>query len=145
LGSPTPNDERPTTSVESVSVNPARGAPSRDLPSRDVAQPGRALAWGARGRQFKSARPDHLIQSSSELCFPVAVNSLGLRAVYATAHKFSHPVKRTPGMNGELGTENVVPHDPWFHDEELDCSLDRSGRDLLWSRRHSPRRTTSLA
>jgi hypothetical protein len=23
-----------------------------------VAQPGRALAWGARGRQFKSARPD---------------------------------------------------------------------------------------
>src|ERR1700734_212798 len=31
----------------------------RFLPSRDVAQPGRALAWGARGRQFKSARPDH--------------------------------------------------------------------------------------
>jgi hypothetical protein len=29
------------------------------LPCRDVAQPGRALAWGARGRQFKSARPDH--------------------------------------------------------------------------------------
>jgi hypothetical protein len=26
--------------------------------NRDVAQPGRALAWGARGRQFKSARPD---------------------------------------------------------------------------------------
>ena len=31
----------------------------RPVPSsRDVAQPGRALAWGARGRQFKSARPD---------------------------------------------------------------------------------------
>ena len=29
-----------------------------DLSRRDVAQPGRALAWGARGRQFKSARPD---------------------------------------------------------------------------------------
>src|ERR1700678_2054969 len=28
------------------------------LPCRDVAQPGRALAWGARGRQFESARPD---------------------------------------------------------------------------------------
>ena len=28
---------------------------------RDVAQPGRALAWGARGWQFKSARPDHFI------------------------------------------------------------------------------------
>ena len=26
---------------------------------RDVAQPGSALAWGARGRQFKSGRPDH--------------------------------------------------------------------------------------
>ena len=26
-----------------------------------MAQPGRALAWGARGRQFKSARPDHFI------------------------------------------------------------------------------------
>src|SRR5690348_3220713 len=34
---------------------------------RDVAQPGRALAWGARGRQFKSARPDHLTQP---LVFP---------------------------------------------------------------------------
>src|SRR5262249_39476952 len=33
-------------------------------PSRDVAQPGRALAWGARGRQFKSARPDQ-----TSLCF----------------------------------------------------------------------------
>src|SRR5438046_5463977 len=33
----------------------ALGSSSR----RDVAQPGRALAWGARGRQFKSARPDH--------------------------------------------------------------------------------------
>src|SRR5579872_4749959 len=29
------------------------------LQCRDVSQPGRALAWGARGRQFKSARPDH--------------------------------------------------------------------------------------
>ena len=25
-----------------------------------MAQPGRALAWGARGRQFKSARPDQI-------------------------------------------------------------------------------------
>jgi hypothetical protein len=30
------------------------------LSSRDVAQPGSALAWGARGREFKSRRPDHL-------------------------------------------------------------------------------------
>ncbi len=25
---------------------------------RDVAQPGSALAWGARGREFESRRPD---------------------------------------------------------------------------------------
>src|SRR5256714_4648670 len=31
------------------------------LSRRDVAQPGRALAWGARGRQFKSARPDQFL------------------------------------------------------------------------------------
>jgi hypothetical protein len=30
---------------------------------RDVAQPGSALAWGARGREFKSRRPDQLPQS----------------------------------------------------------------------------------
>ncbi len=26
---------------------------------RGVAQPGSALAWGARGREFESRRPDH--------------------------------------------------------------------------------------
>ena len=26
---------------------------------RGVAQPGRVLAWGARGRRFKSCHPDH--------------------------------------------------------------------------------------
>ena len=26
---------------------------------RGVAQPGRVLAWGARGRRFDSCRPDH--------------------------------------------------------------------------------------
>ena len=30
--------------------------------SRGVAQPGSALAWGARGRVFESLRPDHIIQ-----------------------------------------------------------------------------------
>ena len=29
---------------------------------RGVAQPGRVLAWGARGRRFDSCRPDHKIQ-----------------------------------------------------------------------------------
>jgi|GEM_PF-1117078 hypothetical protein len=27
-------------------------------PNRDVAQPGSALAWGARGREFESRHPD---------------------------------------------------------------------------------------
>ena len=43
-----------------LSTPAAVDAMQRFLPCRDVAQPGRALAWGARGRQFKSARPDHL-------------------------------------------------------------------------------------
>ncbi len=45
-------------------LNKTPKAGSRQEPARlcrDVAQPGRALAWGARGRQFKSARPDHLL------------------------------------------------------------------------------------
>ena len=29
--------------------------------SRGVAQPGSALAWGARGREFESRRSDHLL------------------------------------------------------------------------------------
>jgi hypothetical protein len=29
---------------------------------RDVAQPGSALAWGARGREFESRRPDQYLQ-----------------------------------------------------------------------------------
>lgn len=28
---------------------------------RGVAQPGSVLAWGARGRRFKSCRPDHFV------------------------------------------------------------------------------------
>ena len=36
-----------------------RTRPQRIPSSRDVAQPGSALAWGARGREFKSRRPDH--------------------------------------------------------------------------------------
>src|SRR6185437_10988432 len=41
---------------------------------RDVAQPGSALAWGARGREFKSRRPDQTARSlqwTDESCLPV--------------------------------------------------------------------------
>jgi hypothetical protein len=33
---------------------------------RGVAQPGSALAWGARGRPFKSARPDHFFDMTCQ-------------------------------------------------------------------------------
>ena len=34
--------------------------------SRAVAQPGSALAWGARGREFESLRPDHFLKKLSK-------------------------------------------------------------------------------
>ena len=34
-------------------------------PVRDVAQPGSAHAWGAWGRRFESARPDHFFPRES--------------------------------------------------------------------------------
>ncbi len=43
------------------------------LSHRDVAQPGSALAWGARGREFESRHPDQSVQgfqtSGSLVCF----------------------------------------------------------------------------
>ncbi len=33
---------------------------------RGVAQPGSALAWGARGREFESRRPDQIIDQWSD-------------------------------------------------------------------------------
>src|SRR5271165_1917129 len=55
----TARNRRPCCRIRSE--NPTRRAAQAQRISnrRDVAQPGRALAWGARGRQFKSARPDH--------------------------------------------------------------------------------------
>src|SRR6185312_11854917 len=44
-----------------LEATPKPARPELAVSCRDVAQPGRALAWGARGRQFKSARPDHLL------------------------------------------------------------------------------------
>ena len=72
------------------------------LPCRDVAQPGRALAWGARGRQFKSARPDQIIsRTSSEIigrlsCSPTqappSAKSMILRCPWSTLlGNRSHP------------------------------------------------------
>jgi hypothetical protein len=51
------------------------------FPRRDVAQPGRALAWGARGRQFKSARPDH--------DFPIVIGLFAPLRRFASASHFA--------------------------------------------------------
>ena len=47
-----------------AAVHPIFQKSSGSFHCRDVAQPGRALAWGARGRQFKSARPDQYFHDS---------------------------------------------------------------------------------
>ena len=42
---------------------------SADKPKhrRGVAQPGSALAWGARGRVFESLRPDHILKKDQAI------------------------------------------------------------------------------
>ena len=34
---------------------------------RAVVQPGRTLAWGARGREFESRQPDHVVERNGVL------------------------------------------------------------------------------
>ena|ERR1700733_402107 len=65
--SPKPDQKQPAGG-KILELNPIRRKMhcSGFLPRRDVAQPGRALAWGARGRQFKSARPDQLSWGPSQ-------------------------------------------------------------------------------
>ena len=59
-------------------------------PNRDVAQPGSALAWGARGREFESRHPDPVKsrpQSNLGLC--CFLN--GLHMVYIFDKKLTEP------------------------------------------------------
>ncbi len=45
---------------------------------RGVAQPGSALAWGARGREFESRRPDQYFKGlQQKRCKPLFICSLG--------------------------------------------------------------------
>src|SRR5581483_10197131 len=60
---------------------------------RDVAQPGRALAWGARGRQFKSARPDQSLSCQlSPPSFFLHRSFASLR-ISAAGSRFAHACK----------------------------------------------------
>jgi hypothetical protein len=53
---------------------------------RDVAQPGRALAWGARGRQFKSARPDQFNPCKFAAFVPLPCSPCGSMATQIILH-----------------------------------------------------------
>jgi hypothetical protein len=56
------------------------------LSRRDVAQPGRALAWGARGRQFKSARPDQSpLPIVVSIGIPLPLRGIGISVVTQAA------------------------------------------------------------
>ena len=68
---------------------------------RDVAQPGSALAWGARGRKFESCHPDQSKQRASEIseafCFLVGLHMVYIiELVYLLSiNKKFNPVVRT--------------------------------------------------
>src|ERR1700677_4664080 len=79
------------------------------LPSRDVAQPGRALAWGARGRQFKSARPDQ---------YSIAGNQM-------VSHVW-HKEECVPGLRARIAVN--MYHVPLFP-TGLDGNCDLNGAD----------------
>ncbi len=67
---------------------------------RGVAQPGSALAWGARGRWFKSSRPDHFVSSLAEVrtllgaARTFSARDVVARIAYAAAAAFVRAVPR---------------------------------------------------
>src|SRR5579883_2871224 len=75
-------------------------ASTADFFSRDVAQPGRALAWGARGRQFKSARPDQII--CRDVFFTI---ELGLKSISVNACLQQPSICSNRKRAGELGRD----------------------------------------
>jgi hypothetical protein len=85
---------------------PEAGSPEPARLCRDVAQPGRALAWGARGRQFKSARPDHCILLSN----PVPIND----PAFAAAHEAPQFTSGAIAEAVEFGLRGSAVHgSPW--------------------------------
>ena len=68
---------------------------------RDVAQPGRALAWGARGRQFKSARPDHSVCRFQSTFPAIAVRDCRPRSTPTLRR--SEAKAHLSGLRGERG------------------------------------------
>ena len=76
-----------------------------------MAQPGRALAWGARGRQFKSARPDQFSIIAGGCCRSLA--ALGMSAAGSrSAHARKAPqvqICRQTVARAELPCPTLLP------------------------------------
>ena len=97
---------------------PQRGtAGEKSKLGRAVVQPGRTLAWGARGREFESRQPDQFVDSK-----PRGYENLGykqfLQCVLGLAHDFStfwHALAQhfsTAGAN-HVSTDRTPRHLPF--------------------------------
>ncbi len=110
------------------------------LSSRDVAQPGRALAWGARGRQFKSARPDQFVLRSSLANYA---------RDFASGLSSSQSLRVTPAKRLNLGCEGsavqICPSRPYILRSLANCARDfASGLSPSQSLRVTPAKRLNL-
>src|SRR5688572_16656452 len=93
---------------------------------RDVAQPGSALAWGARGPEFKSRRPDQFFSSPANppwpgagnthafgqrqsKCRPVAARAVGFRVTFPKASSQSLHYISIQGPRSAFGAVVLLP------------------------------------
>ncbi len=82
---------------------------------RDVAQPGRALAWGARGRQFKSARPDHLLLPHRQCPYLLSAGELPTASAPKSTHRKAMRQKNSARGRLCCGSNLPVPTIYSFH------------------------------
>ena len=87
--------------IVAYSVHHLQGiAPAGSVMCRGVAQPGSALAWGARCRRFESSRPDHLLQTEVA---SYRFHSRNASFLYGLLnHEDKNPLQvavKTPGQN----------------------------------------------
>ncbi len=92
-------------------------AEDTEFPSRrDVAQPGSALAWGARGRRFKSARPDHSFSTRKPAgtveafnCRPTQYPKFASRRAAAATKKDCKGCEAKPSRGGSNPPVPTIP------------------------------------
>src|SRR5687768_8526781 len=67
---------------------------------RDVAQPGSALAWGARGRRFESSRPDQFFRVRRHTSVLAGTRApLGLLAI--SSWRAREPLRSPTGLRAD--------------------------------------------